>query len=56
MSSTEISPSIEFAIAAGSITGILYMLSKNLFLGLGGKLGTIAFIGVAVIYLINSFY
>ncbi len=56
MSSTEISPSITFAIAAGSITGILYMLSKNLFLGLGGKLGTIAFIGVAVVYLINSFY
>ncbi len=54
MSSVEISPSIGFVIAAGIIASVILMLSKNLFLGIGGKLGSIAFVGVAIVYLINT--
>ncbi|QCE43003.1 hypothetical protein [Psychroserpens sp. NJDZ02] len=52
MSSAEITPSIGFVIAAGSLTGVLFMVSKNLFLGIGGKLGTLAFAGVAMVSLL----
>lgn len=53
MSSVEISPSVGFIVTAGVLTGVFFMLSKNLFLGIGGKLGSIAFLGVVVIYLLN---
>ena len=56
MSSAQITPSISFVIAAGSITGLLYMLSKNLFLGIGGKLGALAFAGVIIVSLIHWLY
>ncbi|WP_179354533.1 hypothetical protein [Winogradskyella vidalii] len=46
MSSIETSPSIGFVIAAGTLAGLFFMISKNLFLGVGGKLGTMAFAGV----------
>ncbi|MGB1205196.1 MAG: hypothetical protein ACPG5B_06090 [Chitinophagales bacterium] len=52
MSSVAVVPSISFAMAAGILAGVLFMLSKNLFLGIGGKLGTIAFGGVAMVSLI----
>ncbi|MCR1026947.1 hypothetical protein [Cellulophaga baltica] len=52
MSSSEITPSIYFVIAAGMVAGLFYMFSKNLFLGVGGKLGTIAFAGVVTVSLI----
>jgi len=52
MSSAEITPSVGFVIAAGVLSGVFFMLSKNLFLGIGGKLGTIAFGGVAIVSLI----
>lgn len=48
MSSMQVSPSIDFIIVAGFFTCIILMMSKNLFLGFGGKLGTIAFFGVAL--------
>ncbi|WP_417872050.1 hypothetical protein [Winogradskyella sp.] len=46
MSSIETSPSILFVFAAGCLAGLLLMISKNLYLGVGGKLGTMAFGGV----------
>ena len=55
MSSIDVSPSITFVIIAGVIAGIVYLLSKNLFVGLGGKLGTIAFLSVGVVTLFNWF-
>lgn len=48
MSSIEIAPSVYVALAAGIIAGLFFLLSKNVFVGLGGKLGTIAFGGVVV--------
>lgn len=54
MSSLEIIPSIGFVLAAGILAGIFLMLSKNLFLGIGGKLGTIAFGGVVIVSLLYS--
>mgnify|MGYP003673688153 CR=1 FL=1 len=54
MSSVEISPSIGFVIAAGIFASIFLMLSKNLFLGIGGKLGSVAFVGVVIVSLINT--
>lgn len=52
MSSSEIVPSIGFVAAAGLLAGVLLMLSKNLFLGVGGKLGTVAFVGVIIVSLL----
>jgi len=54
MSRIEIIPNISFVIAAGILAGIFLMFSKNLFLGIGGKLGTIAFVGVVIASLIYS--
>jgi hypothetical protein len=53
MSSTTIAPSISFIAAAGILAGGFYMFSKNLFIGVGGKLGTIAFASVVIIYFIH---
>jgi len=53
MSSLEIAPSIYVVFAGGLAAGLFYMLSKNLFVGMGGKLGTIAFGGVVAVTLIN---
>ena len=55
MSSSAVTPSIYFVIAAGMVAGLFYMFSKNLFLGVGGKLGTIAFVGVVTVSLIYWF-
>ncbi|GGG45973.1 hypothetical protein [Bizionia arctica] len=52
MSSMEISSSWNFVLAAGVLSGIYYILSKNLYIGIGGKLGTIAFGGVISVSLI----
>jgi uncharacterized protein (DUF983 family) len=54
MSSVEIIPSIFMVSAAGILAGLFFMLSKNLFVGMGGKLGSIAFAGVVIITLINE--
>ncbi|MFT5253435.1 MAG: hypothetical protein ACI87N_002472 [Flavobacteriales bacterium] len=54
MSSVEIIPSIVLVIAAGTLAGLFFMLSKNLFVEMGGKLGSIAFVGVVIITLING--
>ena len=54
MSSVATSPSIGFVLAAGTLAGLFFMISKNLFLGVGGKLGTMAFAGVITATLIYS--
>lgn len=53
MSSAEITPSIGVVLFAGIVAGVFFLLSKNLFIGIGGKLGTIAFVGVAVVSVVN---
>ncbi|MDX1543879.1 MAG: hypothetical protein R3214_08025 [Christiangramia sp.] len=39
-----------FIFYAGMLTGILLVLAKNMFIGYGGKLGTLAFGGVSIVY------
>lgn len=52
MSSVKIAPSISFVIAAGILAGLFFMLAKNLFVGIGGKFGSIAFGSMVIISLI----
>jgi hypothetical protein len=52
MSSVAIIPSIVLVIAAGILRR--FYVIKNLFVGMGGKLGSIAFVGVVIITLINE--
>ncbi|MFT4205319.1 MAG: hypothetical protein QM610_15550 [Chitinophagaceae bacterium] len=49
MSSTSIAPSLGFILAAGTLAGVLLLYSKSLFLGVGGKLGTLAFASVVIV-------
>jgi len=53
MSSVKIMPTIGFIVFGGIFASIFYLLSKNLFLGYGGRLGTIALVGVVVTVLIS---
>ncbi len=59
MSSTTVAPNILFVVTASFFTAILIMVSKSLFSGVGGKLGTLAFAGVVITsfiyYLISSY-
>lgn len=48
MSSTGVAPNILFIMTASFFTAILLILSRNLFAGVGGKLGTLAFAGVVI--------
>ncbi|GLB51796.1 hypothetical protein NBRC110019_08350 [Neptunitalea chrysea] len=48
MSGTNVASSLAFIITASIITAIFLSLSKSLFTGVGGKLGTLAFGGVAL--------
>lgn len=52
MSSTEVAHSLLFVAVSGLIAGFLLMLAKNLFFGLGGKLGMLAFASVVITYII----
>ena len=59
MSSTGVAPGISFVLTASFFTAILLILSKNLFAGVGGKLGTMAFAGVVItsfVYFLISSY
>ncbi|MBP1839922.1 hypothetical protein [Formosa algae] len=49
MSSIEIAPSINFVIIAGILAGLFLLMSKSIFLGVGGKLGMVAFGGVLMV-------
>ena len=57
MSSTSVVPNLKFILLAGIIAGSILILSKNIFNGLGGKLGTIAFgsIGITSVILYALF-
>lgn len=48
MSQKHVAIDYSFIIIAGMIAGIFYMFSKNLFHGVGGKLGTLAFGSVVI--------
>ncbi|WP_299008035.1 hypothetical protein [uncultured Tenacibaculum sp.] len=48
MSQKHVAIDYSFILIAGMIAGIFYMFSKNLFHGVGGKLGTLAFGSVVI--------
>ncbi|MFC4389995.1 hypothetical protein [Flavobacterium quisquiliarum] len=59
MSNTRVAPDIFFILAASFFTAVLILVSKSLFSGVGGKLGTLAFTGVAItsfVYYLISYY
>lgn len=59
MSSAGVAPNSLFIMTASFFTAVLLILSKNLFAGVGGKLGTLAFAGVVItsfIYFLISSY
>ncbi len=59
MSSTGVASGFMFILTASFFTAILLFLSKNLFAGVGGKLGTLAFAGVVItsfLYFLISSY
>lgn len=53
MSSHAIVPSIGFVMVTGILAGLFFMVSKNLFVGIGGKFGSIAFGSLVIVSLIN---
>ncbi|MGS2741753.1 hypothetical protein [Sinomicrobium sp. M5D2P17] len=48
MSAPKVANGFMFVVIAGIITSIFLMLSKNFLHGIGGKLGTLAFLGVVI--------
>jgi len=52
MSSTRVAQDFTFVLTAGVFTAVLLIVSKSLFQGIGGKLGTLAFLGVVLTYFI----
>lgn len=59
MSSAGVAPNFLFITTASFFTAILLIISKNLFAGVGGKLGTMAFAGVVItsfLYFLISSY
>ena len=52
MSSSQVAHGFSFILTAGVFTAIFLVISKSLLNGVGGKLGTLAFLGVALTYLL----
>jgi hypothetical protein len=48
MTSPHVLPGTSWVFLAGAITGIIYSLARHFWVGIGGKLGTIAFAGTAL--------
>ena len=46
--------SLSFVVTAGILSGILFQASTNIFVGFGGKLGSIAFLAVASVFYIKG--
>lgn len=46
--------SLSFVVIAGILSGVLYQVSTNIFVGFGGKLGSIAFLAVALVFYIKG--
>lgn len=55
MSSPRIANDFYFILAAGFFTGVLLVVSKSLLKGVGGRLGTLAFLGVSITYVLIYF-
>jgi hypothetical protein len=56
MTSSAVSGGYIFILIAGLFAGFLYIASTNSFIGIGGKLGTIAFGGVATAFIITLLF
>lgn len=52
MSNAQVSHGFSFVLAASIFTAIFLIVSKSLLNGVGGKLGTLAFLGVSLTYLL----
>jgi uncharacterized membrane protein YeiH len=52
MSSNHVANSFSFVLTASVFTGVFLVVSKSILHGIGGKLGTLAFLGVAITYLL----
>lgn len=52
MSSTNVATDFTFIMVASFFTAVLLIVSKSILKGVGGKLGTLAFMGVVITYLI----
>ena len=48
MTSSQVLPTVAWVTLAGILAGILYSLATHCWMGVGGKLGTIAFAGAAI--------
>ena len=48
MTSSHVLPDTRWVVAAGITAGIIYSLAKHFWVGIGGKLGTIAFVGTTL--------
>ena len=48
MTSSQVLPGTSWVFLAGTIAGIIYSLARHFWVGIGGKLGTIAFAGTAL--------
>jgi len=52
MTSSHVLPGTPWVVLAGIIAGVIYSWAKHFWVGVGGKLGTIAFAGTALIVLV----
>ena len=52
MTSSQVLPGTTWVAGAGILAGIIYSLAKHFWVGIGGKLGTIAFAGTALTVLV----
>lgn len=52
MSSSQVAHGFSFILTAGVFTAIFLIISKSLLNGVGGKSGTLAFLGVSLTYLL----
>lgn len=52
MSDSKIATDITFVLTAGFFTGVFLIISKSVLKGIGGKLGTLAFLGVSLTYIV----
>lgn len=52
MSDSKIATDITFVLTAGFFTAVFLVVSKSVLKGIGGKLGTLAFLGVTLTYIL----
>lgn len=56
MTSPHIANGLTFIICAGSIAGVLFVVSRNMFIGFGGKLGAVALWAVIITSFLFLFF